>query len=242
MRLNIRRPWRQRPNAFPLCLPVLKLWLRSGVGMYTTSGGATPAVADADPVGRWEDQSGNGNHVIQATSTKCPTLRLGIQNSRPVVRFDGVDDCLQSATFTLLTQPVTWFFALVRTGAPGGVDRVWFDGGNLGRQRLLVDGSTLVTDYISSTVFVGGGAWGTSWHAGSVLFNGASSVLRKDGAQVGAGDPGPDGTNRFTLGSNLNLTGNFMPGDLGELLVYSGDKTASFAWVEAYLKSRWATP
>ena len=42
--------------------------------MFQSSDG-TMAVAVGDPVGYIEDKSGNGNHAIQATSAKRPTLR-----------------------------------------------------------------------------------------------------------------------------------------------------------------------
>jgi hypothetical protein len=80
-----------RPAAFsPLSLSPA-LWLKADAGLEQTSGG-TPATADGDPVGRWLDQSGNGRHVSQATGSLRPTLKLNIQNSLPVVQFDGVDD------------------------------------------------------------------------------------------------------------------------------------------------------
>jgi hypothetical protein len=53
------------------------------------------AAADAGPVGRWEDLSGNGRHLI-ATGTTRPTLIAdgSGQGTRPAVRFAGGDDWL----------------------------------------------------------------------------------------------------------------------------------------------------
>jgi hypothetical protein len=47
------------------------------------------------PVGKILDKSGNGNHLIQTTETKCPTLKLA--GGLYYLEFDGVDDGLQSA-------------------------------------------------------------------------------------------------------------------------------------------------
>ncbi len=56
------------------------------------------ALADGDPVGgtgnEWLDQSGNGNHLVQATAGLRPLFKTNIVNGQPVVRFDGSDDTL----------------------------------------------------------------------------------------------------------------------------------------------------
>jgi hypothetical protein len=51
----------------------------------------------SSPVAAWEDQSGYGNNVAQATSGSRPTLTTAANgiNSIPVVHFDGSDDFLQ---------------------------------------------------------------------------------------------------------------------------------------------------
>ena len=55
--------------------------------------GTTPAVVD-DVVGKVLDKSGNGNNLIQATSTKCPILRQS--GSLYYLEFDGIDDNLRT--------------------------------------------------------------------------------------------------------------------------------------------------
>lgn len=42
--------------------------------MFQLSTGATAVTAAADPIGRWCDKSGLGNHMLQATSGQRPTL------------------------------------------------------------------------------------------------------------------------------------------------------------------------
>ena len=56
--------------------------------------GTTPASVDG-PVGKILDKSGNGNHLIQTTETKCPTLKLA--GGLYYLEFDGIDDGLRSA-------------------------------------------------------------------------------------------------------------------------------------------------
>src|SRR5262249_3142078 len=52
----------------PLTLTNLSLWLKGDAGTYQDSGFVTPATADGDPVGGWQDQSGNVRHFAQATA------------------------------------------------------------------------------------------------------------------------------------------------------------------------------
>lgn len=70
----------------------------------------TPAIAEADVIGAWDDLSGNGHHIIQAVTANKPTLRLGVQNNRPIIRFDGTDDYLQNAAFPDFGDNYTAFF------------------------------------------------------------------------------------------------------------------------------------
>lgn len=73
----------------------LVLWLDASYATYQSSGGSA-AVSDGDVVGEWQDQSGNGNDVTQATGTAKPTLQTAELNGRPVLRFDGSNDYLET--------------------------------------------------------------------------------------------------------------------------------------------------
>lgn len=44
--------------------------------LFQDSAGTTPVAADGDPVGRWNDKSGNGHDFIQATSGSRPAYRV----------------------------------------------------------------------------------------------------------------------------------------------------------------------
>nr|NIQ88693.1 hypothetical protein [Deltaproteobacteria bacterium] len=88
-------------------------WYRSDSGLWQDAG-VTPATADGDVVGRWEDKTANADHVNQANAAKKPTLQSGAAdrlNGHPVIRFDGIDDLLVGA-FTnggAMAQPFTVF-------------------------------------------------------------------------------------------------------------------------------------
>jgi hypothetical protein len=92
-------PWRASSAA-------LKVWLGGGAELWQDTARTSPALADGDPVAALGDRSGSGNHFLQATASKRPTLKLGVTpTGRPVVRFDGVDDFMQPAANFILGWP-----------------------------------------------------------------------------------------------------------------------------------------
>lgn len=67
----------------PTSISGCKLWLDASVaGDFTFSSGVV--------VSQWNDRSGQGNHVSQATTSKQPS-RTGTQNGLTVVAFDSTD-------------------------------------------------------------------------------------------------------------------------------------------------------
>jgi hypothetical protein len=80
------------------------LWLDPNdlTTMFQDSAGTTPVTAVGDPVGLWQDKSGNGNHVSQATSGK-----------RPILRNDGVSNYLEfTAASSMFLEATTTSAAL----------------------------------------------------------------------------------------------------------------------------------
>ena len=62
--------------------------------LWQDTSATTPVTADTDPVGRVDDLSGNGLHLLQATGGNKPAYRTGSTR----VLFDGVNDYLSVAT------------------------------------------------------------------------------------------------------------------------------------------------
>lgn len=62
-----------------------------------TSGGSLVAANGA--VARWEDISGNGNHVTQATSGNRPLRRVGSRFGKDILQTNSTNSCLQAASF-----------------------------------------------------------------------------------------------------------------------------------------------
>lgn len=87
LRLNLAYGSSDQSDIIPSDLGNLSLWLK-GDDANT-----------AGPISSWTDQSGNGRNATQATSGKRPVKVLNTLNGLPVLRFDGTDDELETASF-----------------------------------------------------------------------------------------------------------------------------------------------
>jgi hypothetical protein len=72
----------------------------------------------AGVVSRWEDRSGSGRHLTQATLSKRPAFITNVLNGKPGILFDGVDDFLSMLTGLNIFQNVSGatMFAVIKTG------------------------------------------------------------------------------------------------------------------------------
>lgn len=79
----------------PTSLSGCVLWLPPAMtSMFTDHLGASEVTLDGQVVGRWADASGVGNNATQSTAANKPLYKAGIQNSLPMVLFDGSNDAL----------------------------------------------------------------------------------------------------------------------------------------------------
>jgi hypothetical protein len=75
----------------PASVNGLHMWLRSDVGVQDASGNPS---THSGKVAKWEDQSGNGNDLIQLNSSRMPTYYsnsavVNLPNNLPTLRFSG---------------------------------------------------------------------------------------------------------------------------------------------------------
>lgn len=239
--LNLQLDAGQGAGGFsPASLPGLLLWLKSTTGLYQDSGLTTPATADGDPVGGWKDLSGLAHHLLQSVSADRPTLKLAIQNGRPVVRFDGVADLL-TAAFTLAQPAEIYFAANYRNPQAGGTGMTFFDGGTTNMMRLFQSNTNEVTMYAGQAGPVSPMTFG-SWHAVRCLYDGSSSLLTIDNGSDVTGNPGASTPGGLTLGAQPTPA-SFMTVDFGEVFICNqAQSAANKAKAFAYLKAGWGTP
>lgn len=215
----------------PKRLPGLQLWLDAGVGLFSDAG-ITPAVPDAT-IQQWNDQSGLGQNVSQATAGSRPQFKANILGGRPVLRLDGTDDRL-FGTIVSVAQPFTAIIvANVGASASGSKTPFGFTSAsiymNVNEQAGLFAGAAAdSTAAIDGAFKILGG-----------VFQGAASVLRVNGVPTVL-NPGGNAT-----GTGVNLGSNstpleFIAGDIAEAILCQGALPATWiARVERYLNRKY---
>lgn len=215
----------------PGAITNLKLWLSVDSGLYQSG---TP--------NQWTDLSGNGNHAIQNTAAQKPTLTAPIAslNNKSALNFDGTNDNLRIANFTL-AQPAT-------------VICLWNTTANNASQHVLdgtTSGNRMILRYVSSTVsmFSGGNiayplAAPFPFRVSGLMFNGASSSIYENAVLKTAGDAGSNTLTGLSIGGRWDLTANFyFRGQMAELIIYDRLLTPQeYMDVLAYLQQKYTPP
>lgn len=67
------------------------LWYKADTGLFQDTAGSLPVTTNAQSVKRWEDQSGNGVHLLESGfgAQYIPTYRTNQVNGFPTIRFTG---------------------------------------------------------------------------------------------------------------------------------------------------------
>lgn len=170
--------------------------------------------SDGDTVTSWTDAGSQGKNLAEATNP--PTYRTNVINSLPVVRFDGTNDTMTAAAITSISQPLTVFMVVKSNNL--SKDRYW-DTRITG--RTLFGNDTSGYELYAGSAVLTGGTRDTSWHIFTVIYNGASSIARRDGTSIITGNPGTNAmAPEFVVGSD-GLGGDFMSGDVAECGVYN---------------------
>jgi len=179
---------------------------------------------DNDPVGTWPDQSGNGNHLVQANADKKPTYQTNELNGLPIVRFDGGDDVMQVASLGL-TQPQTVFFIIKPLG--NVANDCYFDGMAAGVLYCAAyqDGvHTNTKAYAGSMLTAIGTAGVPNWGSYVLLFKDVSSNFRYNGGSLVTADTGTRDADGFSLGARQDGTWCSQI-DVAEVIVYDNEES-----------------
>ena len=240
-------------------------WFKADAGTYQDAAGTTPASADADPVGLWQDQSGQANHVTQPVDAVRPTYRTNVKNGLPAIR------CVLASTQSLrfLTAgglniarnvgAISIYAVCVSSTTPADGRVVGFDTGSLGSVRIALvrnlDGSNagrlagayrrLDADARSSLDGGAGTYTNGVWDIEAVLvdFTNGLAYLRKNGSGLAFASTGNVGSTSDTASADARIGGGqtqWFDGDVGEVLIYQKLLTAvEISRVEGYLNNRW---
>lgn len=183
---------------------------------------------DGAGVSSWRDASGNSRTLTQATSGKQPLFRstAAALNGRSAIDFDGIDDFLESSSFTALT---TTNFSLVL----------------IAKVDTIVDNTYVASDTVRGVFMTSpGNAWsayfGTAFNSAatvdtsavllSFFGNDATAVFQKNGTDTTAGNVGNGSWTQNHLGS-YDSSGNFADLQIAFFGVYSsGDVRSNPSW------------
>lgn len=197
----------------------------------------------SDLVSAWNDKSGQGNNLAQATGTNQPLWVDSVQNGKPVIKFDGVDNFMTGTTVAT-TQPTT-FLIVAKMSVDIFDSETVFDTVSDGATSRQVMGS----DFDENILIWYAGISGTYTPLDSTNFktyngilNGATSYLRQQGVEVIADfDAGAGVLNGITVGQAYGGSQVGAPW-IAEFICYNKTLTAQeIIDIEAYLTNKWGT-
>jgi len=209
---------------------------------YDASDLATITESSGD-VSQWDDKSGEGNHLVQATGVNQPTTGADTQNGKNVITFNDASEYLHVDSFVggSLSQPNTIFITLLPDSDTAAL-HTYIDGDTSG-QRQLIDQLTTTGNY---RIFAGNSTpsstvRNTSFTQLTAVFNGASSSLRENASEIHTGNVGSNPVDGINVNANVNeaLGGTIR---VGEILIYDAEITGTdLTSIEQYLVNRWGT-
>lgn len=199
---------------------------------------------DNDSVTTWTDLSGNGYNATQATASKKPTYKITIQNGKPVVRFDGVDDYLVSAC--ALNNDLLTSFMVIKRNNSGGLPASFSDANTADYSsaafaEMFRDGAGGYGAYRNTSLPDSG--FGAGWKIQTQLFNG--SLFRNRTNSIATADRSSSGTFNFhqiLFGAYQDTAsiGAYLDGDIAEFLLFSGNISfEEILLMESYLNTKW---
>ena len=203
----------------PSDLANLKLWTRFNQGITVTGSG----------VSQWDDQSGNGNHLKQATDTNRPS-----KEADGSILFDGVDNFLKADAFTLVQPEAIYILFKAITWVAG--DKV-IDGNANSSGTIYQVGTTPSISLYAGTALSEVDLTLGSYGIISAVLNSTNSVLQLNNDSPITGNAGAVNMGGVTLGSLATGT-QYSNIQVKEVLVYSAaHDAATRAKVINYLQS-----
>lgn len=219
----------------PRTIAGLALWYQAS---DLLNGGGLPANNAA--VSTWKDKSGSSHNLTQATGSLQPVFKIAGFQGKPAVLFSGSPSTQNNLVSGALnfSQPGTVFAACKF--------------GSLSNAQYLMDGATNRWQTANNnpgssttwTVYAGGAGEiftvpNNSLASPCILtwtYNGASSIGRLNGAQVGSGNPGTSALDTLSVGGRDGLGGLGFNGPIAELIFYTATLSAQdMSRVEIYL-------
>ena len=223
----------------PPAFASLQLWLEADDidTLFTDVAGTISVTSDADVVKNWNDKSGKANHVTEATTP--PLYKTGIQNGKPVIRFDGTDDTISSAAISFDTSRLSIFFVLRAATGQAEATGIISSPAAVASWQISMDTSGTPVESRDDERSMGAPEPLGALHA--LIYNGTNSAGYKNGSLIedAATSEGFD-VDEIHLATNRGFNA-FLAGDFAELLIYdSALSDSDRVLVETYLNDKWA--
>lgn len=212
------------------------LWLRSDVGVSTSSGAVTS----------WADQSGFGNNATQSTGANRPTFTANAVNGLPALTFNGSNnfmtlpagfkDFSQGVSIYLVHKPGTTMNYPIDIGNGGASNDISIYGAaNYVYFYAYGASSSLVTSNSS-------GYTPSTYQLTEVTHDSTTGNIYKNGTLTGTGSV--SALNNITRSTNrIGQYGSgsyFYSGEIAEIIVLSkGSTSAERAAIESYVYSKY---
>jgi len=184
----------------------------------------------------WYDQSGEGNDATQVSASAQPQIvssGLVIEvNNVSAIDFDGIDNYLETSTFTEIEQPTSYFGVFK---FDSNKNQNIFDS-SLNARQLAGDDGTNYKFFGGSTIT--GGITNTNQNSFNGIFNSTDSLFVNNTSVV-SGNAGTNGIDKIVIASNYPKTGAFLDGKIQELILYPSDQSANRAGIESNINSNY---
>ena len=216
---------------------VFKPTIISGCQIWLAANKIT-GLSDGDVVTTWSDSSGQSNDFTQSTASKKPLYKTNIFNTRPAIKFDGVDDFLLSVPGSEVTGSTAYsVFAVFKfvgesnwitplaIGAGGNPMMRFFQLDGATPRNIRAEGknagNTALTEATGSDVDL------SATYVGS-LINGSTASQYLNGVADASDDAfnlSDHSLTRFTLGS-ASTPANYASCYISEVAFYNREVTA----------------
>jgi hypothetical protein len=196
-------------------------------------------VPNGNDVAQWNDQSGNGYNLVQATAAAQPLLNSSDSNfnNQPSISFDGSSEFMATTDFSpVLSQPNT-IFACLKMDSAIANDYLWDGIDATNRNALLTSAGADWAPWAGT--FLTGSAANTDVHIIGVRYSGGTGLLILDGATDASGSIGIGSLGGLTIAAR-NGGSQFSRSTFVEIMVYNKTLTnAEMNNVGNYLSSEY---
>jgi hypothetical protein len=184
----------------------------------------------------WYDQSGNAFNATQSTAANQPQIVLGgnivLLNNKISIDFDGTDDKLLSS-FSLISQPNT-IFSVASLEDTSTLRLIYDDDG--GNDRNTYDNNGVI---FAGLPALSGTPWAiNTQYLHSILYNGISSSVYRNGALNVSGILGTQGLSGLTIGARFS--GNFWDGKIQEIIIYNSNQSSNRTGISTNINTYYA--